>query len=81
MIVKHPFAEPDGSFSWRKTGTAIVFIIFAIACYGYLAFGWKELPESYTGIIKLVFVFYFLKDGLRQGAQAVMKKLFGDAAK
>ena len=59
----------NGLFSWRKFGTASVFIVFAYACIGYLhANNFGELPMSYIGVIGGVFAFYFAKntvDGLR----------------
>ena len=58
----HPFKEKDGTFSWRKTGTAICFTVFATACIGFLiTHGFDELPKSYQGAIYGVFVFYFGK--------------------
>jgi len=58
----NPFTEQDGQFSWRKTGTAICFSVFATACIGFLiTHGFDELPGSYQAIIGGVFVFYFGK--------------------
>ena len=57
------FLEPDGSWSWRKTGTALCFILFAFAVVGFaIAHKFEELPKSYQGIIALVFSFYFFKN-------------------
>lgn len=57
------FAEKSGIFSWRKAGTAIVFLIFAFACIGYgFKHNFDELPASYLSIISGVFAFYFFKD-------------------
>ena len=62
VFFSHIFAEPDGSWSWRKTGTAICFLVFATACIGFLiTHNFNELPKSYQGIIGGVFVFYFGK--------------------
>ncbi len=58
----NPFTEKDGTFSWRKTGTAICFSTFATACIGFLiTHNFDELPGTYQGIIAGVFVFYFGK--------------------
>ena len=58
---KNPFME-DGEYSWRKTGAAICFLVFATACIGFLiTHNFDELPTSYLGIIGGVFVFYFGK--------------------
>ena len=58
----NPFTEKDGTFSWRKTGTAICFAVFATACIGFLiTHNFDALPNSYQGIIGGVFVFYFGK--------------------
>ena len=58
----HPFKEEDGSYSWRKTGTAICFAVFATSCIGFLiTHSFDELPGSSQGIIGGVFVFYFGK--------------------
>lgn len=64
------FTEPDGSFSWRKAGTGLIYLVFAFACVSYIAAnGWKtELPASYMGIIAGVFAAYFLKKRLRGDA-------------
>jgi len=59
--MKNPFLEND-EFSWRKTGTAICYSVFATACIGFLvAHKFAELPGSYQAIIAGVFVFYFGK--------------------
>ena len=59
--MKNPFLE-NGEYSWRKTGTAICYLVFAIACIGNLiAHNFVELPKSYQAIIAGVFVFYFGK--------------------
>jgi ABC-type uncharacterized transport system permease subunit len=63
---KHPFAESNGVFSWRKAGTAIVFFVFGYACIGYgHKHNFNELPMSYISIIAGVFTFYFLKETVR----------------
>lgn len=57
------FKEKDGSFSWRKTGTALCFILFAYSVIGYLhTHKFNELPNSYQAIITMVFTFYFFKE-------------------
>lgn len=57
------FTESGGVFSWRKAGTAIVFIVFAYAVIGFChKHNFDELPGSYLGIIAGVFGFYFFKD-------------------
>jgi len=67
------FSEPDGSWSWRKTGTAICFVVFATACIGYLiTHSFDELPTSYQTIIGGVFVFYFGKK-LIEGKKLAVK--------
>ena len=60
------FKEADGVYSWRKILTAIVALIFATACIGYLiTHNFDELPVSYWGTIAGVFAFYFMKETLR----------------
>lgn len=55
--------EKDGSFSWRKTGTALCFVLFAYSVIGYLhKHEFNELPNSYQAIITMVFTFYFFKE-------------------
>lgn len=67
------FSELDGSWSWRKTGTAICFLVFATSCLGFLiTHEFDELPGSYQAIIAGVFVFYFGKK-LIEGKQLVVK--------
>ena len=56
------FTESSGTFSWRKAGTALCFLLFATSVLGYnIANNWEELPASYMAIIAGVFVFYFAK--------------------
>lgn len=60
------FTESDGSFSWRKAGTAIIFFVFAYSVIGYLhCNNFKELPSTYIMLIGLVITFYFTKDKIR----------------
>ncbi|MFW9927915.1 MAG: hypothetical protein ACFFD1_00825 [Candidatus Thorarchaeota archaeon] len=59
------FAEPDGSFSWRKGLTAIAGIAFLFAVIGNL-FGLPELPKPYWLTIDGVFIFYFIKTAIRK---------------
>ena len=73
VFFSHIFSEPDGSWSWRKTGTAICFLVFATACIGYLiTHGFEPLPDSYQYIIAGVFAFYFGKK-LIEGKKLVVK--------
>lgn len=56
------FTESSGTFSWRKAGTALCFLLFAVSVIGYsIANNWAELPASYIAIIAGVFIFYFAK--------------------
>ena len=72
--IAHIFSELDGSWSWRKTGTAICFLVFATACIGFLiTHNFDPLPDSYQGIIGGVFIFYFGKK-LMAGKKLVVKE-------
>jgi len=58
----NPFVESNGTWSWRKTGTALSFLSFTYAVIGYChTHNFDELPTSYLAIIGGVFVFYFGK--------------------
>ena len=66
------FRESNGVFSWRKAGTALIFILFAYCVSGYcITHNWDEIPGTYQGIIAMVFFFYFAKEGIRN---ATIKK-------
>ena len=63
--MRHIFTERDGSFSWRKAGTALCFLLFFICSLGnVIANHWAQLPDGYLIIISGVFAFYFLKKPL-----------------
>lgn len=60
------FADKDGSFSWRKAGTAICFILFAFHVIGQqIVTNFEPLNVEDAAIISGVFVFYFFKDTVR----------------
>jgi len=59
--MKNVLTDLRGNFSWRKALTATCGVIFLVACIGYLAFGWKELPVQYTSVLAGVFTFYFTR--------------------
>ena len=62
------FKEPDGTFSWRKAGTALIFFVFAYACIGYLhTHNFDEFPVSYMGIIAGVFALYYFRKRINKG--------------
>lgn len=57
------FYDLDGTFSLRKAGTALIFILYAYCVGGFcITHCFNEIPLSYQGIILMVFTFYFLKD-------------------
>jgi uncharacterized membrane protein len=59
--IKLLFMEKIG-ISWRKALTALIGLIFATACIGYLiTHNFEELPMTYNSIIGGVFLFYFTK--------------------
>lgn len=61
------FTDKDGTFSWRKAGTALIFFLFAYCVAGYcITHNFDEIPGTYQGIIAMVFVFYFAKESLRK---------------
>lgn len=63
--MKHMFNDPDGTFSWRKAGTAICFICYAYCVIGYgITHNFDEIPTSYQVIMGGVFSFYFVKKSL-----------------
>lgn len=56
------FQESNGTFSWRKAGTALCFLLFAFSVIGYnFKHNFDQLPDGYLIIISGVFVFYFMK--------------------
>jgi cobalamin synthase len=59
--MKNMLTDARGNFSWRKALTASCAIIFVVATAGFLAFGWRELPSTYTSVIAGVFAFYFTR--------------------
>lgn len=60
------FLDKDGTFSWRKAGTALCFFLFAYAVIYFLhAHNGAELPYTYSGMLLLVLTYYFAKDRLR----------------
>ena len=74
-MIKFFVTDSDGSFSWRKAGTGLCFLLFTISVIGYLIkHGFDELPDSYMYIITLVFVFYFLKKPLENISFSVKPK-------
>jgi uncharacterized membrane protein len=61
------FSDPDGSFSWRKTGTALCFILFAYCVISFtITHKFAEIPSGYEVILGMVFTFYFAKNSLSQ---------------
>lgn len=57
------FQESNGHFSWRKAGTALIYILFAYLVVGYaIANKWAEIPASYMAVFYLVIAFYFAKN-------------------
>lgn len=59
------FKESDGTFSWRKAGTALIFLAFTYAIIGWLhTHHFDELPPSYMFIIGGVFGLYFVRKSL-----------------
>ena len=64
-MIPKPLQDPDGSFSWRKAGTGLCFLLFAFIVIGYcITHNFNELPSSYLVIIGMVFTFYFAKQPL-----------------
>ncbi len=64
--MKNPFLEKDGTFSWRKAGTAMIYFLFAFLVIGFAIIErWKEIPASYMAVFYLVIAFYFAKEGVR----------------
>lgn len=56
------FTDRDGSFSWRKAGSALAFLLFAFCVIGHqIKNDFAELPASYTLIISGIVAFYFVK--------------------
>lgn len=65
MLNLNIFRDRDGSFSWRKGGTALCFFLFTYSVMGYtIKHGFDELPNSYLIIIGMVFTFYFGKTAI-----------------
>lgn len=63
MSALNIFKNSDGSFSFRKGGTALCFLLFAYSVIGFLhTHKFDELPAGYLGILFMVFTFYFGKD-------------------
>ncbi len=66
-------------FSWRKAGTAMIFLVFGFAvCGNQISTKFAEMPTSYLTIIAGVFVFYFGKDAIRNFGVTVKKKDDGE---
>ena len=63
MSYLHIFLDVDNTFSWRKAGTALCFLLFAFSVIGnQFKNNFAELPDGYMVIISMVFAFYFFKD-------------------
>lgn len=57
------FREANGTFSWRKAGTALCFLLFAFCVIGnQIKNNFIELPDGYMVMISMVFAFYFFKE-------------------
>lgn len=65
------FQDPNGHFSWRKAGTALIYILFAYLVIGFaITNDWKETPASYMAVFYLVIAFYFAKNPIsRMGSK------------
>ena len=57
-FVRNLIGGRNGVYSWKKILTIVAGLMFIYHCL------FKEIPDSGMDIVKIVFIFYFIKDGI-----------------